>query len=735
MQSGHKREKVVEGTRNFFKEVLGAKHNLFARFFVDTDTRLRSMGAPGSPLRRKAEKIANKLFTPTGVKEIPGYVNVVTNNRALWTGLYHVAYKGLNKEQRETLGQHIILGTEPTDPVLKAKYKEYRKVSDKFYSSYVSNIYGAGAYDENHFHRVWSADKIESNRAGLEQLIRKAAESKIPELMQSLKSALTDSEKNRIEEQIQDLQTLVDEPIRAERLVESMVRSLYGLEDAEFDHTEPTKGGAIKRKLWFIDNDFSTNTTVDGSALSVNTGAKKVTVIDFIETDTAIVADNYVQQIVKRYETETRFGELEETGDFTVDKDGNEIPLLRMNPVAKLDKFSAELVNKEDKKFFDALVRAHFGQLGNDMDPKLKGAQALFLAAVNWAILFLATLGSLPELAGSLIRLKDHKDSYKLFVKSLNKKGMMNRARAWGYTDERMERQTGFAFYSSRSGDKLGQLADKMNDTLFKVNLLQQWTTYTRAVASAAGEDALVIAANDFKNDNTSKNFIEELVGEKNAPRVAEAIVRWDKAGRKLPDVNTATFHGSKDIGSLKMDRYASDEVVMQQVLGRFVDESIVRPNAGTQPLWMSDPRYALLSHLKPYFFAMQKQILPTLVDSFSKTDMKNLRHATPMIAFGLAALPLAMIGMETRDWMKINLAGKDSFTDKLDTSDYILEAFFRSNGIMALEPLRGALDAQSFGETMIEGFTPSIGVGFNMLDQITSLDPIGNATPVIGSF
>jgi hypothetical protein len=69
----------------------------------------------------------------------------------------------------------------------------------------------------------------------------------------------------------------------------------------------------------------------------------------------------------------------------------------------------------------------------------------------------------------------------------------------------------------------------------------------------------------------------------------------------------------------------------IQGALNRFVDESVLAPNAGERPGWGNDPMWGLLFHLKQYVF------------SFSKIVTKKVTHElemgeNPMVGLHAAA-------------------------------------------------------------------------------------------------
>ena len=94
--------------------------------------------------------------------------------------------------------------------------------------------------------------------------------------------------------------------------------------------------------------------------------------------------------------------------------------------------------------------------------------------------------------------------------------------------------------------------------------------------------------------------------------------------------------------------------------LARFVDESIVRPNAAERPVWASDPRLALVWQLKSFFYAYGKNI----VGGFLRESSSRVKEgaglnsaALPLLLAASTLLPLSMLGLDLRERFKVGLA------------------------------------------------------------------------------
>ena len=186
----------------------------------------------------------------------------------------------------------------------------------------------------------------------------------------------------------------------------------------------------------------------------------------------------------------------------------------------------------------------------------------------------------------------------------------------------------------------------KFNELFFRYNGLQGWNQSMRSAATLAGVRYLI----KHKNDAT------ELA----------------EIGLKPSDIvvgpnNSLIVKGNKKV---------------QEALFRFVDESVVRPNALHRPTWMSDPRFMLVSHLKQFTFSQHKVILTRVADQAEKGNYQ------PMAMLALAA-PV-MIAADMAKWMMTGTV-PDSWTWGDYVSHGVQRAGILGKGQFAMDALNDA--------------------------------------------
>lgn len=180
---------------------------------------------------------------------------------------------------------------------------------------------------------------------------------------------------------------------------------------------------------------------------------------------------------------------------------------------------------------------------------------------------------------------------------------------------------------------RMSKRMENVNRVFFKYNGMQGWNNSMRIAATAAGERYLIA-------NKGNAEALEEL-------------------GLTSKDIRVK--NGRLDVSSPEV----------QQAMFRFVDQAVLRPNPAQRPVWMSDPRFLLVAHLKQFTFAMHNVVLKRATRELENGNMRpwgTLMLAAPVI---LAA-----------DIAKFALTGSvpDSWTFK----DYLAHAVERS-GLLGL--------------------------------------------------
>ena len=372
-------------------------------------------------------------------------------------------------------------------------------------------------------------------------------------------------------------------------------------------------------------------------------------------------------------------------------------------------------------------VQAMLGRAGMDMPGWLRTTQSYLLMLNAVTYLSFAAIASLPDLAGPTLRSKE----MFLFSKTFNSE-MRN------YFSNRKEmeafaRDVGVVTFDSVAhmyinAAEMGYMTENTKfytQQFFKYTGLEFYTRFTRVFAAGMGKQFLIKHAND--SSAKSQEYLSEL-----------GVTAADVKAVQADDFNFETEAGQR----------------VQLAIGRFVEESIVRPNAAERPVWASNPYFALVFQLKSFFYAYGKNIVGGVIRNTQSTfrrDGKISTAAMPAVFAATSLLPLAVAGMELRELMKFlfsPITGAVDFNDKTDAfafdsrkfrnnnmsnSEYLIEAVDRSGALGAFTMLFPMMEAGRFGD---EFYTPLLGPTVQRFEDIIKNDAqFKDFLPFFGSY
>ena len=297
-----------------------------------------------------------------------------------------------------------------------------------------------------------------------------------------------------------------------------------------------------------------------------------------------------------------------------------------------------KLLPEDQKDHAIDAINAIIGRVPNNMSTTMKTINSWGLTANIITLLAFTVLASLPDLAGPVIKSKEFGTgvgNLRNVIGSYFKEG--------GYKEgQKFARQVGVIgieaintmYVNAAELDFMTPKAKKTSEMFFKYTGLEWFTQFTRIFAAGMGKTFLLDHAKRAKaGDVESKRYLKQM------NTSAEQVLAWEK--------NNYSFagQGGKNV---------------QLAIGRFVDESIVRPNAAERPIWASDPRFALIWQLKSFFYAYGKNIIGGVMreanNSYSASGSLT-KGSYPLILAALTLLPLSMLGLDLRERTKGGLA------------------------------------------------------------------------------
>ena len=292
-----------------------------------------------------------------------------------------------------------------------------------------------------------------------------------------------------------------------------------------------------------------------------------------------------------------------------------------------------------------------------------------YLATLNLVTLLpFATLASVPDFAGAIVQTKEF-NGFGMALKQImstikDKEAAKRLANDIGVV---MPEAAANAWMSQADSDMLDPTARMATDKFFKWTGLSGLTNLSREFASGMGKRFLIEHANN--PSERSERYLSQL------GVTYDQVRRWEK--------NDFSFDGE-------------DGQAVKAALQRFVESSVLRPNAAERPIWASDPRFALIWQMKSFIYAFNSVILSGLErEGFmrfleGKGGAKGLVPAlAPLLLITLASfMPLAALGLELREYAKVGLSyaipGIDGSlkylrTDQMDYGTYSTELFGRA--------------------------------------------------------
>lgn len=292
-----------------------------------------------------------------------------------------------------------------------------------------------------------------------------------------------------------------------------------------------------------------------------------------------------------------------------------------------------------------------------------------YLATLNLVTLLpFATLASVPDFAGAIVQTREF-NGFGMALKQImstikDKEAAKRLANDIGVV---MPEAAANAWMSQADSDMLDPTARMATDKFFKWTGLSGLTNLSREFASGMGKRFLIEHANN--PSERSERYLSQL------GVTYDQVRRWEK--------NDFSFDGE-------------DGQAVKAALQRFVESSVLRPNAAERPIWASDPRFALIWQMKSFIYAFNSVILSGLErEGFmrfleGKGGAKGLVPAlAPLLLITLASfMPLAALGLELREYAKVGLSyaipGIDGSlkylrTDQMDYGTYFTELFGRA--------------------------------------------------------
>lgn len=273
------------------------------------------------------------------------------------------------------------------------------------------------------------------------------------------------------------------------------------------------------------------------------------------------------------------------------------------------------------------------------------------------------------------------------------------------------------AIMAARSAqlDNPSRAQNFIQSKFFHTNYLEQFTRATRVAAGNVSRVMLRKYARDVARGGMGAKSAAQRLQEWGVPAAdVDTFSRWlmnTQAG--MPGV---------------MDMTGKNGEYYRTAVHRIVDQSIMRPNASTKPVWANDPLGGLVFQLQAYSYAFHQNILmPALTDAMKGADpraqldaLDRARMIAPAAFLALLPLMQYYVG-DARD----QLFGDKEWMAKQEKADEgkpgwakstTMRAFSRGGGFGKYDALFNTLTAARFRKKFVESQT---GVAVNYMTRL----------------
>ena len=339
-------------------------------------------------------------------------------------------------------------------------------------------------------------------------------------------------------------------------------------------------------------------------------------------------------------------------------------------------------------------------------------------------LLGFTTLTSFSDLALPIIRSGEFKAWYN---------GLRQLAQDPDYA--RLIRQTGVAAESivhENMSNLFGGQSARVTNAFFNITMLTPWTEMNRKIAGATGYETFKVM-----QDRAFRYFVD-------GKPITEQPYQYKQAHRFLSQYGLADYLPTGQKGTMSLADRAlleSDDTVRMAII-KFADQAIFQPNANDIPLWAQTPVGALIFQLKSYPLMMArlgKEVLVNDIKALWKGEGGDPRRAMYFLAlgpaFGMGALGLKDIiqsrggeennspELRKRNILKVLGYDKQVHGDENDFLGWYAEGFMTMGGLGLLfemiHDIAAQVDNGAYGKVRVTStiLGPSAGTMFSAMD------------------
>lgn len=355
------------------------------------------------------------------------------------------------------------------------------------------------------------------------------------------------------------------------------------------------------------------------------------------------------------------------------------------DPSARLKK-EINRLPEEERPEVRRIIENYMGRSNTLFGHELPPIAAKTISGIS-GVMYMATLG-----LASISQITDF-GAIVLRTRGAEGIGMMHRAISQMPRDERLafaravgsisEQANLDALRMTFGNDFMTPTMRRWTDTFFKVIGLEQFTNFSRSIATVMGAEFVKThAIKAAAGEQRSARYLQEL------RLTPQQVFEWESNGQRFDN----------DAGN-----------AVREALFQFTDESVLRPNAAMRPGWASNPWFTLMWQLKSFAWGFYKVVMRGLANEVKQrrnegADITDM--VAPMAMTGALMLPLAFTTMVIKDIAKEGL--NSAFDDdeyqwntarNRSATEWMLELSDRSGLLGPWAIVNSAFDAHGWGD------------------------------------
>lgn len=398
----------------------------------------------------------------------------------------------------------------------------------------------------------------------------------------------------------------------------------------------------------------------------------------FMRKNLLDIMNSYITQATRRAEWARRFGD-----------DSHRLDRL-------IEEARRDGATDDDVAYAHRYISGVDGTLGDTIDPRTRRLFGNLIVYQNIRLLPLAIFSSVVDPLGVAVRGGTMGDAWAAFKRGVREVRLNFQKEPKADADTQLAELLGVVDNAMLVHDlsqtytqgMVGDTARKINDAFFRYNLMEQWNRSMRVGATQAAIRFLQRHADGTASPHSTR-WLAEL-----GLRPGELVI---KGG---------------DLALTEADGLSPEQAAkVRAAINTWVDGAVLRPDAAHRPLWMNDPRFALISHLKQFVYAFHETILKRVgheIDHGNFAPLAVLASYVPVMIASDMTKDMIRGGGDVPEW-KRNWGAGDYLWSGVERAGLLGVGQFRHDALMDIH--RGGSGVGALSGPTLEQLTDAVRV------------------------